>query len=90
MDLMLLHVFNSFEGKKIFNFHDFDIKKYNSSKKYRKNVQYVLRYLEHYTLAVIPPAMEKLAEVNELKDRICVVVTDTSSVTIDTILKEAK
>lgn len=90
MDLMLLHVFDSFEGKKIFNFHDFDIKKYNSSKKYRRNVRYALRKLEDYTLVIIPPSMENIAEIIELKQKVSVVVKDTSSVTIDTILKEAK
>lgn len=90
MDLMLLHIFDSFEGKKIYNFYDFDLKKYKSSKKYRRNVRYVLRNLEHYTLALIPSTMERLNEVKELKDKIRVVTCDTTAISIDTILKEAK
>ncbi len=90
MDLMLLHVFAALEGKKVFNFHDFDIKKYNSSKKYRRDVRYVLKNLEHYTLVIIPSNMKNLEEVKEMKDKIRIVVSDTSTISIDSILKEAK
>jgi hypothetical protein len=90
MDLMLLHVFDSFGGKKIFNFHDFDMRKYNSSKKYRRNVRYVLKNLEHYSLVIIPSNMKNLEEVKELKDKIRIVVSDTATISIDSILKEAK
>ncbi len=88
MDLMLLHVFEAFQGRKVFYFHEFDLKKYRGSKKYRRNVQYILRNLENYSLAIIPSSMQKLNEVKELKDKIRVIVDDTGS--IDTILKEAK
>ncbi|MGB8452450.1 MAG: CDP-glycerol glycerophosphotransferase family protein [Anaerocolumna sp.] len=90
MDLMLLHVFEHFQGKKIFYFQDFNSKKYNSSKKYRRNVQYVLRNLDNYTLAIVPAAMQQLKEVKELKEKIRVMVDDAGAITIDTILKEAK
>ncbi len=90
MDLMLLHVFDQFKGKKVFYFSDFDQKKYNSSRRYRRDVQYVLKNIENYTLAILPSTMERLREVKDLKDKIRVVVDHAGSMTIDTILKEAK
>lgn len=90
MDLMLLHIFDFFEGKKIFNFHDFDLKKYNSSRKYRRNVRYTLRNLKNYTLILISSEMEQLKEIQELKEKIRVEVCDTAAISINTILKEVK
>ncbi len=90
MDLMLLHVFEQFKGKKVFYFSDFNHKKYNSSGKYRRDVQYALENLENYSLAIIPSSMQQLKEVKDLKDKIRVVVDDAGAMAIDTILKEVK
>jgi CDP-glycerol glycerophosphotransferase len=90
MDLMLLHIFDTFDGKKIFNFHDFDMQKYKSSGKYRRNVRYALRNLANYNLVLIPSSMKNLKEVQELKDKVRIVVCDTSAISVDAILKEAR
>lgn len=90
MDLMLLHVFDTFNGKKIFNFHDFNIQKYKTSKKYRRNVNYALKNLENYSLVLIPDSMKNLKEVKELENKIRIVVCDTATISIDSILKEAR
>lgn len=90
MDLMMLHIFGAFEGNKVFSFTDFNIAKYNNSKKYRKNVQYILNHLEQYNAVIIPSTMSQIKEVEDLKGKIKVVMADSAPITIDIILKEAK
>ncbi|QHQ61047.1 glycosyltransferase [Anaerocolumna sedimenticola] len=89
MDLMLLHVFDVFQGKKIYYFQDFNLKKYNNSKKYRRNVQYALRNLINYNLIIVPPSMKQLSEINTLKNKV-LILDNEESITIDRILKEVK
>lgn len=90
MDLMLLHVFEVMNAKKIFHFNDFNENKYNTSKKYRKNIQYAIAHLSQYTLVIIPSSMEKLAEIKQLKEKVKVITIDEKPVSIDIILKEVK
>ncbi|BCJ93365.1 hypothetical protein acsn021_09340 [Anaerocolumna cellulosilytica] len=88
MDLMLIHVFDAIDAKKIFYFHDFNEKKYNSSKIYKKNIQYAITHLSQYTLVIVPSSMEKLAEIKQLREKVKIITIDEKPVSIDTILKE--
>ncbi|WMJ89818.1 bifunctional glycosyltransferase/CDP-glycerol:glycerophosphate glycerophosphotransferase [Anaerocolumna sp. MB42-C2] len=89
MDLMLLHIFDNFQGKKIYYFQDFNLKKYNSSKKYRKNVQYALRNLLSYDLIIVPSSMKKLSEISPIKNK-TLILDNEEAITIERILKEVK
>lgn len=90
MDLFLLHQFELLADRKIYCFSDFNEDKYKQNKKYRKNIEYALRNLDNYTMVVIPPAMDKLKSVQELKKKVKVIISGDTPIQIEMLLKEAK
>ncbi|MGN6711826.1 CDP-glycerol glycerophosphotransferase family protein [Anaerocolumna jejuensis] len=90
MDLLLLHQFELLANRKIYYFSDFDELKYQKKKKYRKNVEYALKHLGNYTTVVIPPSMNKLKSLEELRNKVNVIVSEESPIHLEMLLKEAK
>jgi CDP-glycerol glycerophosphotransferase len=87
MDLMLLHILDQIQGKKIYCFNDFTIAQYNKSKKYRKDIQYALRYLDNYDLVVLPDSMKNMKEVHELNKKTKVRMVESLPIDIDKVIK---
>lgn len=90
MDLLLLHIFDAFDNsKKIYQFLDFDLNKYKSNKKYKRNIDYALTHLYNYNLVIIPEEMKQLEKVKALSDKTSVVVAK-ERYNVDRMLKEVK
>lgn len=90
MDLFLLHQFEHLAEKKIYCFSDYDDMKYKRNKKYRKNVDYALAHLKNYTTVVVPKVMSQLKGVEELKNKVHVIITEESPIHLEVLIKEAK
>lgn len=89
-DLLLLHVFDSFENaKKVYQFSAFDKVKYNGNKKYKKNIDYALTHLNHYNLVIVPEDMKQIEAVKSLSSKTKVIVAK-ERYNIDMMLKEVK
>ena len=87
MDRLMFEILAQTGKKKVFCFSNFDNKKYQSSKKYQKSIQYFLKRIRSFDKVWIPSSMEKLPEVAELQKYTTVSVgNDTLSIT--SILKE--
>jgi len=87
MDLMLLHILDQIQGKKIYCFNDFTIAKFNNTKKYRKDVQYALRHLDNYDLVILPDSMKNIKEVLELNKKTKVRIVDSLPIDINNVMK---
>jgi 2,3-bisphosphoglycerate-independent phosphoglycerate mutase len=87
MDLMLLHILDQIQGKKIYCFNDFTMAQYNKSKKYRKDIGYALRHLENYDLVILPDAMKNMKEVHELNKKTKVRMVESLPMEIDKVVK---
>lgn len=90
VDRLMFEILRQAGKKKIYCFTSFSAKKYDTSKSYRKRIDYFLEELKTFDKVWIPSSMEHLPAVQQLKQHTNVGIGNEDTLSVTSILKEVK
>lgn len=90
VDRLMFEILRKAGNKKVYCFTNFNPKKYEKSKAYRKRINYFLEELKTFDKVWIPSSMDQLPAVSQLKQHTNVGVSTEDTLSVTSILKEVK